>query len=78
MYYVVKTEHVADTYLIYFLSVIISSLLLSAGILAEKKRVRKLNELIITRKELSTLYSEPVSRTPFKPAILPFDRDQWN
>jgi hypothetical protein len=78
MYYVLRTEYVADTYLIYFLSVILSSLLLSAGILAERKRVQKLNELMITRKELSSLYNEQVQRTPFKAVVLPFDKDHWN
>lgn len=78
MYYVLRTPHVADTYLVYFLSVIFSSLLLSAGILIERRRVQKRNELIITRKELSTLYNDQVTKTPFKAAILPFDRDQWN
>ena len=78
MYYVLRTPHVADTYLVYFLSVIFSSLLLSAGILIERRRVRKLNELMITRKELSTIYNEPVKKTPFMDVILPFERDQWN
>jgi hypothetical protein len=37
MYYIFKTQQVADTFLIYFLVVTISSFLLSAGIIMNKK-----------------------------------------
>ena len=79
MYYVFKTSHVADTFLVYFLVVTFSSLLLCAGIIIERKRVQKLNELKITRKELSAFYpSETKTAAPLRTAMLDFDKDQWN
>jgi hypothetical protein len=79
MYYIFKTQQVADTFLIYFLVVTISSFLLSAGIIIEQKRIRKLNEMKLTRKELSSIYAEeekPISLT--RTAMLDFDKEQWN
>jgi hypothetical protein len=58
MYYVFKTKEIADTFLVYYLVTIFSSLLLSAGIIIEKKRVQKLEELKVTRKELSIIYKD--------------------
>jgi hypothetical protein len=78
MYYVLKTPFVADTFLVYFLSVTFSSLLLSAGILIERKRIQKLNELKLTRKELSIIYKEHEKTTPFRTALLDLDKDKWN
>ena len=78
MYYVFKTPHVADTFLVYFLVVTFSSLLMSAGIFIERKRVQKLNELKLTRKELSIVYKEPGKTTPVRTARLDFDKEQWN
>jgi hypothetical protein len=56
MYYVLKTEHKGDVYIIYFMVTIFSSFLMCAGLFVEKKRIQKLAELKITRKELSLLY----------------------
>ena len=78
MYYVVKTPHIADTFLVYFLVVTFSSLLMCAGIIIEKKRVHKLNELKTTRKELSAIYKDTNKAASKKAALLDFDRDQWN
>ena len=55
-YYILKTKYVSDTFLIYFLVTIFSSMLMSTGLLIEKKRIRKLAELKITRKELSIVF----------------------
>jgi hypothetical protein len=79
MYYVFKTKQVADTFLIYFFVLTFSSILVSIGIISEQRRVRKLNELKLTRRELSDVYAAekkpvPLSRT----AMLDFDREQWN
>jgi len=79
IYYIFKTQHVADTFLIYFLVVTISSFLISAGIIVEQKRIRRLNEMKLTRRELSNIYAEdqkPAAQT--RTVILDFDRDQWN
>lgn len=79
MYYVFKTQQVADTFLIYFLVVTISSLLLSVGIIVEQKRIRKLHEMKLTRKELSTIYAEEEKPIPLtRTAMLDFDKEQWN
>jgi hypothetical protein len=78
MYYIIKVQQVDDTILIYFLVATISSIVISAGIFLERKRIRLLNELKITRRELSDIYAtekKPVSLT--KPVMLDFDREQW-
>ena len=77
MYYIFKTPK-ADTFLIYFLVTTFSSVLLCAGIIIERKRVQKLNELKITRKELSMVYKDGAPTTPLKTITLDFDKEQWN
>jgi hypothetical protein len=58
-YYLVRTtRYHDDALLIYYLITIISALLMSIGILIEKKRIKKLGELKNTRKELATIYGE--------------------
>jgi hypothetical protein len=79
MYYIFKTPYVADTFLVYFLVVTFSSLLITAGLIVEEKRIRKLNELKITRRELSDIYGDEKKAVPLqRTAMLDFDRDQWN
>jgi len=80
LYYIIKTQEVENTFLIYFLVTTISSVLMCAGIAIERKRVRKLNELKIARKELSDIYKDNPTKTAtsLKAAILDFDREQWN
>lgn len=58
MYYVFKTQHVADTFLIYFLVTTFSSLLMATGIIIESKRLRKLEEVKLARKELLAIYND--------------------
>ena len=75
----VKTQYVEDTFLVYFMVTFLSSLLISAGILVERKRIYKLTELKITRKELSKIYPADTKRTvPLRTALLDFDKDHWN
>ncbi len=65
-----------DTFLIYFLVTIFASLLLSAGIIIESRRIHKLNELKITRKELLAIYSEKsIAPSYKKAAMLDFDKE---
>lgn len=78
MYYVFKTQHVADTFLIYFLVATFSSCLMCTGIFIERKRIQKVNELLQTRKELSDLYKDTKPVTPLRTAMLDFDKDHWN
>jgi hypothetical protein len=77
MYYIFKTPRV-ETFLVYFLVTTLSSLLLCAGIIIERKRVQKLNELKITRKELSVVYKDGEPTIPLKTITLDFDKEQWN
>lgn len=74
----VREQYKQDTFLIYFLSTTISALLLCVGIIIERKRIQKLNELKQTRKELSTIYTETKRAVPYRTAMLDFDKDQWN
>jgi hypothetical protein len=81
MYYVFnKTliSSVDDTFLVYFLVTTFSSILICLGIIIERKRIQKLHELKLTRKELSMVYKETKSVNPAKTAMLDFDREQWN
>jgi hypothetical protein len=79
MYYVFETPYIDDTFLVYFLVVTFSSMLLTAGIIMEEKRIRKLNELKTTRRELSDIYAGEKKAVPLrKTAMLDFDREQWN
>lgn len=76
----VKEEYKADSFLIYFLITIISSTLICIGIYFESKRIKKLQELKITRKELSSIYSDTDTNMagPYRTAMLDFDKDQFN
>jgi len=77
MYYVFKTPYVADTFLVYFLVTTFSSLVMCAGIIVERKRIQKLAELKITRKELSDIYKDTNTTAPLRTVVLDFDKDQW-
>ena len=56
VYYLLKTPYKADTFLVYYLISIISSVLIATGIMYERKRVRELMELQTARKELKVIY----------------------
>jgi hypothetical protein len=78
MYYVLKTPYIADTFLVYFFVITLSSIGMAIGIIAESKRIRKLNELLQTRKELSVIYkneAQPVRS--IRTVALDFDKDPW-
>lgn len=74
----IKPQYVEDTFLIYFMVTFISSLLITAGIIIERKRIQKLTELKITRKELSAIYPETRRTAPLRTVLLDFDKDHWN
>lgn len=79
MYYIFKTPFIEDTFLVYFIAVTVSSLLMSIGIIVEEKRIKKLNELKITRRELMDIYADEEKAAPLRrTAMLDFDREQWN
>jgi hypothetical protein len=79
IYYVFKSPAIDHTFLIYFLVTTFSSLLLCAGIIIERKRISKLNEAIIARKELADIYKDSISSATFsRGPMLDFDKDHWN
>ena len=58
-YYLLKNQQYrVDAELIYYLVTLLSTILMSIGILIENKRLKKLDELRHTRKELATIYGE--------------------
>ena len=58
-YYLLKNvQYKEDAQLIYHVVTILSAILMSIGILIEKKRIKRLDELRNTRKELATIYGE--------------------
>jgi hypothetical protein len=63
VYYLLKTPYKTDTFLVYFLITIFSSLLISAGIIFERRRVRELIELQTARKELKVIYGRSETNT---------------
>lgn len=88
LYYVFKAQndangqpneqYVNDTFLIFYISTSLSALLMCVGLIVEQKRVRKLKELRITRKELNALYAGNEKAVPVRTALLDFDRELWN
>jgi hypothetical protein len=56
VYYVMHSPYKTDTYIVYYLITIFSSLLLSTGVYLERKRVKQLSEVQTTRKELKIIY----------------------
>ncbi len=56
VYYLLRTPYKTDTFLVYYLITIFSSLLISTGIIFERKRVKELIELQTARKELRVVY----------------------
>jgi hypothetical protein len=78
MYYLMDIRNEEDTFLVYFFITTLSSLLMSAGIIIERKRIKKLSELKVVRKELSELYANEKTAAPLKAAVFDFDKEQWN
>ena len=72
-------QYLSDTFLVFFFAVTFSSLLMCCGIYVESKRVQKLNELLITRKELSSVYEGTTQKAaPLRAALLDFDKNHFN
>jgi len=69
VYYLIKTPFKTDTFLVYYLITVFSSVILSTGIIFERKRVKQLKELRVARKELKVIYgggSETKTAVPEK------------
>lgn len=79
LFYVLRTEFIADTFLVYFMSTIISSMMLSIGLYYESIRVKKLRELIVTRKELHDIYKDTkMTASSRRTVMLDFDATHWD
>jgi hypothetical protein len=78
LFYIIKTPQVADTFLLYYIVLTLSSIILCTGIIIERKRIQKLFELKKARKELHDIYKDSKPSTPFRTAMLDFDREPWN
>ena len=59
--YIQKTSNKADVYIIYYLTSIIFSVLMSAGLIWVKRRLREIKEVQTTRKELNIFFHNPYS-----------------
>ncbi len=55
-FYILKTPHQADTFLIYNITSIVLSILMAWGLYVEGKRLKTLAEVIKTRKELNAFF----------------------
>lgn len=56
-YYVQKTPYVNDTELVYFISTIVSTLVMAVGLQLMNKRMKELQSLRITRRELAMFFN---------------------
>ena len=56
--YIQKTSNRADVFIIYYLASIIFSILMSAGLIWVKKRLREIKEVQTTRKELNVFFNK--------------------
>jgi hypothetical protein len=68
-----RLDYVQDLFLIFYIATIISCVTMTWGLYIESKRIQKLAELKIARKELSEIYSEREATTPFRAVALDFD-----
>lgn len=74
-YYIINSKDVADIFTMYFIAATFSSLVLSVGIIIESKRIKKLEEIKQTRKELNMIYdnSQPLRKMSFDPSHIKND-----
>lgn len=55
-YYIEKTPYVADAFLLYFIASFISSIIMTIGLLLIRKRMKELQEVKNTRRELAMFF----------------------
>jgi len=77
--YITKSQEVKYTMFLYNLNLTISTIALCIGIVYERKRIDRLMEVKLVRKELNEINKHEkrvirVSNTP----LLDFDRELWN
>ena len=77
-FYLLKRLSFTDANLLYFLLTVFSSVLVSAGIYAERRRVNQLREIEQSRRELRELYGDEKKTTTSGEAIvLQLDNREW-
>jgi hypothetical protein len=76
VFFLMDTQFVEDTKLIFYLVTFISSIILSVGLMIERNRVRQLSELHKTREELKAIYGEDEMNTtnPFETVVFKFEK----
>lgn len=57
-FYILDSQEIKDIFNLYYFTSTFSTLVLSTGIFFESKRIKKLEELKLTRRELNNLYSK--------------------
>jgi hypothetical protein len=78
MYYLIQSQDVSDIFVMYFIVTILSAVLLSIGMVFENKRIRKLKELKLVRKELSMIYGDSSSPKKITSEIFTWNDDILN
>ncbi|TAL42581.1 MAG: hypothetical protein EPN92_11440 [Chitinophagaceae bacterium] len=76
MHYVIEMPDVPNIFLIYFLVTIVYCSLLATGLFIENKRIRKLEELLVTRKELHRFFND--EKSPATSGKTPDREWKWN
>ena len=69
-FYVLDTPDKTDTITMYYIASLLSTIIMSMGLFTENKRIKKINELRNTRKELASIYNQPKTTVVLKSAGL--------
>lgn len=78
MYYLMQANDVTGIFVMYFIVTILSAILLSMGMIVESKRIKKLKELKLVRKELNMVYGGASTASKISPEILSWNDDILN
>ena len=65
-YYVLDTPDKGDTILMYYIACLFSTIIMCIGLFSQNKRIKKINEIKHTRKELAAIYSGPKTTVVLK------------
>ena len=65
-FYVLDTPDKNDTIMMYYIASFLSTIIMCLGLMSENKRIKKINELRNTRKELASIYNAPKTTVVLK------------
>lgn len=65
-FYVIDTPDKNDTIMMYYIASIVSTIIMCSGLFTENKRIKKIQELRNTRKELASIYNGPKTTVVLK------------